>query len=321
MCTCGSEGRYNGTNDLTERRHESFMKRVIESKEVAGQSPNYLLAKLQDLVDWAVNSSRANSLWPMPFGTACCAIEFMATAASRYDFARFGMERQAFSPRQADVLICAGRLPFKLAPVIRRIYDQMPQPKWVISMGACASTGGIFDNYAMVQGIDTIVPVDVYVPGCPPRPEGLLYGVLLLHKKIKGESLFDRVPRRDEQPLDDHGLRLPPEQIDEISEPFGNSVHQFRSAFDMFGITFRGHPDLRRILMWETYAEGYPLRKDFPLRGRFSRAEQVRQALAAHPEAHYSLEELSIADAYAELPGDMKERLRRGERGTLPDSE
>src|SRR3989449_2731194 len=140
------------------------------------QSSNYLLAKFENLVDWAVNSSRANSLWPMPFGTACCAIEFMATAASRYDFARFGMERQAFSPRQADVLICAGRLPFKLAPVIRRIYDQMPQPKWVISMGACASTGGIFDNYAMVQGIDTIVPVDVYVPGCPPRPEGLLYG-------------------------------------------------------------------------------------------------------------------------------------------------
>jgi len=184
-----------------------------------GQSPNYLLAKVQDLIDWAVNSSRANSLWPMPFGTACCAIEFMATAASRYDFARFGMERQAFSPRQADVLICAGRLPFKLAPVIRRIYDQMPQPK-------C----GIFDNYAMVQGIDTIVPVDVYVPGCPPRPEGLLYGVLLLHKKIKGESLFDRAPRREEQPLDERGLRLPPEQINEISEPFGNSIHQFRSA-------------------------------------------------------------------------------------------
>src|SRR2546422_166168 len=206
------------------------VKRVIETKEVSGQSPNYLLAKFQDLVDWAVNSSRANSLWPMPFGTACCAIEFMATAASRYDFARFGMERQAFSPRQADVLICAGRLPFKLAPVIRRIYDQMPQPKWVISMGACASTGGIFDNYAMVQGIDTIVPVDVYVPGCPPRPEGLLYGVLLLHKKIKGESLFDRVPRREEQLLDERGLRLPPEQIDEISEPFGNSVHQFRTA-------------------------------------------------------------------------------------------
>ena len=201
------------------------MKRVGEV-----HSSNYLLAKFHDLVDRAVNSSRANSLWPMPFGTACCAIEFMATAASRFDFARFGMERQAFSPRQADVLICAGRLPFKLAPVIRRIYDQMPQPKWVISMGACASTGGIFDNYSMVQGIDTIVPVDVYVPGCPPRPEGLLYGILLLHKKIKGESLFDAVRRRDEQPLDEKGLRLPPETIDEISEPFGNSIHQFRSS-------------------------------------------------------------------------------------------
>src|SRR5213080_2658631 len=371
------------------------MKRV--SKEISG-SPNWLVTKFDELVNWA----RANSLWPMPFGTACCAIEFMATAASRFDFARFGMERQAFSPRQADVLICAGRLPFKLAPVIRRVYDQMPQPKWVISMGACASTGGIFDNYAMVQGIDTIVPVDVYVPGCPPRPEGLLYGVLLLHKKIKGESLFDRVPRREEQPLDDRGLRLPPEQIDEISEPFGNTivyvarealldamtwlrdtpeqgydylvdvtaveyrdrerplevVYNLRSlarrtdlrvkveldlrgdlaidsvvplwrgadwlereVYDMFGVTFRGHPDLRRILMWETYAEGYPLRKDFPLRGRFSRAEQVRQALGANPEAHYSMEELSIAEAYDELPADIKERLRRGERGKLPDSE
>src|SRR3979409_1310868 len=141
-----------------------------------------------------------------------------APGGSRYDFARFGMERQAVSPRQADVLICAGRLPFKLAPVIRRIYDQMPQPKWVISMGACASTGGIFDNYAMVQGIDTVVPVDVYVPGCPPRPEGRLDGVLLLHKKMKGEALF-APGLRDEQPLDARGLRLPPEQIDEISEP------------------------------------------------------------------------------------------------------
>jgi NADH-quinone oxidoreductase subunit B len=193
------------------------------------ESSNVLVTKFKSLVDWAVNASRANSLWPMPFGTACCAIEFMATAASRFDFARFGMERQAFSPRQSDVLICAGRLPFKLAPVIRKIYDQMPQPKWVISMGACASTGGIFDNYAMVQGIDTIIPVDVYVPGCPPRPEGLLYGIMMLQKKIRGESIADPT-LRVEHMMDERGFYLPPEEIDEISEPFGNSVHQTRSA-------------------------------------------------------------------------------------------
>jgi NADH-quinone oxidoreductase subunit B len=188
-------------------------------------SPNWLTTKLDFLVNWA----RSNSMWPMPFGTACCAIEFMATAAARYDIARFGMERMSFSPRQADVLLCAGRLPFKLAPVIRRIYDQMPQPKWVISMGACASSGGIFDNYSMVQGIDTVVPVDVYVPGCPPRPEGLLYGILLLQKKIRGETLADPAIRV-ERSLDERGLPLSPERIDELSEPFGNSVHQTRSA-------------------------------------------------------------------------------------------
>lgn len=195
-----------------------------ETETVSTLSPNWLTTKLDFLVNW----SRSNSLWPMPFGTACCAIEFMATAASRFDLARFGMERMSFSPRQADVLICAGRLPFKLAPVIRRIYDQMPQPKWVISMGACASTGGIFDNYAMVQGIDTVVPVDVYVPGCPPRPEALIYGILMLHKKIKGETLLD-AELREEKVLDNRGLRLPVERIDELSEPFGNSIHQTRS--------------------------------------------------------------------------------------------
>ncbi len=192
---------------------------------VSSVSPNWVTTRLDFLVNWG----RSNSLWPMPFGTACCAIEFMATAASRFDLARFGMERMSFSPRQADVLICAGRLPFKLAPVIRRIYDQMPQPKWVISMGACASTGGIFDTYAMVQGIDTVVPVDVYVPGCPPRPEGLLYGILMLQKKVRGETLADP-SLRDEQTLDHRGLRLPPSLVDELSEPFGNSVHQTRSA-------------------------------------------------------------------------------------------
>jgi NADH-quinone oxidoreductase subunit B len=192
---------------------------------ISGESPNWVTARLSDLINW----SRSRSLWPMPFGTACCAIEFMATAASRYDLARFGMERQAFSPRQADVLICAGRLPFKLAPVIRRVWDQMPQPKWSISMGACASSGGIFDNYAMVQGIDTIIPVDVYVPGCPPRPEGLLYGILLLQKKIMGESLTDQ-QLRVERTVGPDGLFLPPAYIDEVSEPFGNSIHQTRSA-------------------------------------------------------------------------------------------
>jgi len=195
------------------------------STGVVTSSPNWLTTRLDFLVNW----SRANSLWPMPFGTACCAIEFMATAASRFDLARFGMERQAFSPRQSDVLICAGRLPFKLAPVIRKIWDQMPQPKWCISMGACASSGGIFDNYAMVQGIDTIVPVDVYVPGCPPRPEGLLYGIMMLQKKIYGESVMDPA-LRVERLADERGHFLPPATVDELSEPFGNSVHQTRSA-------------------------------------------------------------------------------------------
>ena len=196
-----------------------------ELAEASAVSPNWVTTKLDSLVNWG----RANSLWPMPFGTACCAIEFMATAAGRFDISRFGMERMSFSPRQADVLICAGRLPFKLAPIIRRVWDQMPQPKWAISMGACASTGGIFDTYAMVQGIDTIIPVDVYVPGCPPRPEGLMYGIMLLQKKIKGESIADPTLRQEFM-VDERGFFAPPEKIDEISEPFGNSVHQTRSG-------------------------------------------------------------------------------------------
>lgn len=193
--------------------------------EVSAASPNWVTTRLDSLANWA----RSNSLWSMPFGTACCAIEFMASAASRFDIARFGMERMSFSPRQADVLICAGRLPFKLAPVIRRIWDQMPQPKWAISMGACASSGGIFDTYTMVQGIDTIIPVDVYVPGCPPRPEGLIYGIRLLQKKIRGESFLD-AELRQEHLVGADGLFLPARRIDEVSEPFGNSVHQTRSA-------------------------------------------------------------------------------------------
>jgi NADH-quinone oxidoreductase subunit B len=163
----------------------------------------------------------------MPFGTACCAIEMMATFASRFDAARFGMERMSFSPRQADVLICAGRVPYKMAPVLRKIWDQMPQPKWAISMGACASTGNIFDAYSMVQGIDTIIPVDVYVPGCPPRPEGLIYAFMLLQEKIKGEQLSNKA-LRDEDPKLVGRANLSPEDIDEITGPFGNSTKQNR---------------------------------------------------------------------------------------------
>ncbi len=156
---------------------------VVNGKlgQQAGQQ-GFLLARLDDLV----SQVRANSIWPLTFGLACCAIEMMAIGASRYDVARFGSEVFRASPRQADLMIVAGRVSQKMAPVLKQIYDQMPEPKWVIAMGACASTGnGIFNNYAIVQGVDEIVPVDVYIPGCPPRPESLIYGILQLQKKIK----------------------------------------------------------------------------------------------------------------------------------------
>jgi NADH-quinone oxidoreductase subunit B len=151
-------------------------------KEALEQSnEGFFVTRLQDVVAWA----RKNSLWPMPLGTACCAIELMATAGPRYDLARFGAERLSFSPRQADLMIVAGTVSKKMAPALRMIYDQMPSPKWVIAMGACASSGGMFRSYSTVQGVDQIVPVDVYISGCPPRPEALLYGLLLIQEKLQ----------------------------------------------------------------------------------------------------------------------------------------
>ncbi|MBI5763270.1 MAG: NADH-quinone oxidoreductase subunit NuoB [Planctomycetes bacterium] len=142
-----------------------------------------------------INWARKNSLWPMPFATACCGIELMATGASRYDIARFGAEVMRFSPRQCDLLICAGRVAIKNMPVLQRIYLQMTEPKWVISMGACASTGGVFDTYAVVQGVDQFLPVDVYVPGCPPRPETLIEGVMAIQRIVEKDGVIPSAQR------------------------------------------------------------------------------------------------------------------------------
>ena len=144
------------------------------------------------MLDKAIGLARANSVWPLPFATSCCGIEFMATMGSNYDLSRFGMERMSFSPRQADLLIVAGTISKKLAPVLKKVYEQMSEPKWVIAMGACASSGGIFDTYSVLQGIDRVIPVDVYVPGCPPRPEQLIDAVIKIHDLVKHESLRRR---------------------------------------------------------------------------------------------------------------------------------
>jgi NADH-quinone oxidoreductase subunit B len=175
----------------------------------AGMPENVFLTTLDAAANWA----RSNSLWPMPFATACCGIELMATAASRYDIARFGAEVMRFSPRQCDLLIVAGRVVMKMLPVLQRIWQQMPEPKWCISMGACACTGGVFDTYAVVQGVDRFIPVDMYVPGCPPRPEQLLAALIEMQGKIKrtgtfmGTEFADRTKPMGPSPFDLDELR------------------------------------------------------------------------------------------------------------------
>ena len=156
----------------------------------------FLTTRVDEVIKWG----RKNSLWPMPFGVACCAIEMMSTLSSRYDLARFGSEAIRFSPRQADLMIVSGRISLKMMPVLQKIWEQMPEPKWSISMGACASGGGIFDTYALIQGVDNFIPIDVYVPGCPPRPESLIDAVIKIQEIVSKEKRLglapDAVPAR-----------------------------------------------------------------------------------------------------------------------------
>jgi NADH-quinone oxidoreductase subunit B len=162
------------------------MGKIDNDKVINGEG--YQLTTLEK----AIGLARSNSVWPLPFATSCCGIEFMATMGSAYDMSRFGMERLSFSPRQADLLIVAGTISKKLGPILKQVYEQMAEPKWVLSVGACASSGGIFDTYSVLQGIDRVIPVDVYVPGCPPRPEQIIDGVMNIHKLVKKESLRRR---------------------------------------------------------------------------------------------------------------------------------
>ncbi|MFN5224305.1 MAG: NADH-quinone oxidoreductase subunit B [Bacteroidota bacterium] len=167
------------------------------------EGPGFFATSLDKMVGMA----RKNSLWPLPFATSCCGIEFMATMGAHYDFARFGSERLSFSPRQADLLMVMGTISKKMGPVLRQVYEQMAEPRWVLSVGACASSGGIFDTYSVLQGIDRIIPVDVYVPGCPPRPEQILDGVMKIQELVQSESLRRRDSEEYKALLESYGIK------------------------------------------------------------------------------------------------------------------
>jgi len=167
------------------------------------EGPGFMATSL----DKVIGLARKNSIWPLPFATSCCGIEFMATMASHYDLGRFGAERLSFSPRQADLLMVMGTIAKKMSPVLRKVYEQMAEPKWVIAVGACASSGGIFDTYSVLQGIDRIIPVDVYVPGCPPRPEQILDGILKIQDLIGNESLRRRNSPEYQELMASYGMQ------------------------------------------------------------------------------------------------------------------
>ncbi len=173
------------------------------AKSPAGlEGPGFFATKLED----AVGLARKNSLWPLPFATSCCGIEFMATMASNYDLGRFGAERLSFSPRQADMLMVMGTISKKMGPILRQVYEQMAEPRWVLSVGACATSGGIFDTYSVLQGIDRIIPVDVYVPGCPPRPEQIIDGILKIQELAQNESFRRRYSPEYKKMLNSYGI-------------------------------------------------------------------------------------------------------------------
>src|SRR3979490_2457502 len=191
--------RFNLTPIEADRKNRIKMADMPEGYQGEG----FFASKLNDVVGLA----RKNSLWPLPFATSCCGIEFMATMGSHYDLARFGMERLSFSPRQADLLMVMGTIAKKMGPILRQVYEQMAEPRWVLSVGACASSGGIFDTYSVLQGIDEIIPVDVYVPGCPPRPEAIIDGFMAIQELVKTESLRRRNEPQYQKLLASYGIQ------------------------------------------------------------------------------------------------------------------